>query len=118
MEDSEIIDNIKHKNTWFRGAFMLLFVMLYSVAEIVMLAVVVTQFVFSLFTRNPNSQLSRFGLQLSTYLFSIFRYLTFNTEQKPFPFDTWPTVGDAKILVSAADATEKTSADDAEQAKT
>lgn len=90
MSDSEIVDNIKQKTTWIRGLYMLLFVVLYSIAEIVMLAVIVLQFLFSLLTRRPNTELTRFGMQLSMYMFAVFRFLTFNSEDRPFPFDSWP----------------------------
>jgi len=98
MSDSEIVENIKQKGTWFRGAYMLLFVVLYSIAEIVMLAVVLLQFVFTLFTRRPNNELTRFGMQLSTYMYSVFRFLTFNTDDKPFPFASWPDTDGAGSL--------------------
>jgi len=106
MSDSEVVENIKQKKTWLRGVFMLLFVVLYSVAEIVMLAVVFLQFAFSLFTRNPNTQLTRFGMQLSTYMYSVFRFLTFNTETRPFPFEPWPQADSADQMLAEAEIVE------------
>lgn len=82
--------NEKTENIWMRGAFILLFGFIYSVAEVVMIAVVALQFVFILFTQNKNPKVLAFGADLSEYLYQIFRYLTFNTDNRPFPFTEWP----------------------------
>ena len=82
--------NEKTENIWMRGAFILLFGFIYSVAEVVMIAVVALQFVFILFTQNKNPKVLVFGADLSEYLYQIFRYLTFNTDNRPFPFTEWP----------------------------
>ena len=82
--------NEKTENIWMRGVFILLFGLIYSVAEVVMIAVVALQFVFILFTQNKNLKVLAFGADLSEYLYQIFRYLTFNTDNRPFPFTEWP----------------------------
>ena len=38
-----------------------------------------------------NQPLLNFGAQLSTFVYQIYHYLTFNTEQRPFPFSDWPS---------------------------
>jgi hypothetical protein len=49
------------------------------------------QFFSVLFTAETNKPLVTFGQSLATYTYQIVRYLTFNTEQRPFPFDLeWP----------------------------
>ncbi len=83
--------NLKAKSTWKRGLFMLLFLIIYSIAEMVIGLVVLIQFGFTLFNGKPNERLLVFGDELSLFLYQVFRYLTFNTEDKPFPFVAWPT---------------------------
>lgn len=82
---------LANKQTWLRGLYMLLFVVIYHVAEFVIGAVVILQFLFSLFTGQVNARLLQFGHSLSRYAYQILRYLTFNSEQMPFPFDDWPS---------------------------
>jgi hypothetical protein len=62
----------------------------FNVAEIITFAVVVFQFLASLFTGQPNDRLTRFGRNLARYLQQIAVYLTFGTEETPFPFAPWP----------------------------
>jgi hypothetical protein len=77
-----------------RGLNMLLFIviyaLLYSLAEIVLLAVVIAQFVIKLITGSVNQRLLDLGYGTSTYVYQIFLFLTFVSEERPFPFSPWP----------------------------
>ena len=55
----------------------------------VLLSVVVLQVVIKLLNGHDNNRLITFGNGLAVYVYNIFRYLTFNTEEKPFPFSSW-----------------------------
>ena len=81
----------KDKSTWIRGLFMLLFVAIYNIAAILIGAVAVLQFAWKLVTGETNPRLLSFGEDLSRYFYQILRFLTFNTETKPFPFEEWPS---------------------------
>lgn len=76
--------------TWTRGLFMLLFAVVFWVAEFLLLATAVFQFGFVLFTGRCNKRLLDFGEGLSRLFYEVVAYLTFNTEEKPFPFSDWP----------------------------
>ncbi len=91
-EGRSIIDNLKSRSTWLRLFFMFVVVLLYSVSRVVVGAVVALQFFWVLFTGETNKRLEQLGQALATYTYQIIRYLTFNTEERPFPFDAdWPT---------------------------
>jgi len=54
--------------------------------------VVVLQFFWLLFSGHTNKKLEHLGQALATYTYQIIRYLTYNTEERPYPFDAdWPT---------------------------
>ena len=85
-------ENLKKRSTWLRLFFMFVMVVLYSVSRVVVSVVVLLQFFWVLFTAETNKPLEKFGQSLATYTYQIIRYLTFNTEERPFPFDLdWPT---------------------------
>ena len=90
MTNEELKERLRDKVSWTRVLYMLLFAIIYNVAEIVLVVVVVSQLVFKFATGVPNEQLLVFGGQLSRYFYDIFRFLTFNQEQMPFPFSEWP----------------------------
>jgi hypothetical protein len=85
-------ENVKSGSTWMRLLFMIVVAFLYSVSRIVVGAVVVFQFFWVLFTGEKNAKLLTLGQSLSTYTYQAVGYLTFTTEERPFPFDAdWPT---------------------------
>jgi len=87
--------HLKSRSTWLRLVFMVIFYVLISVAAMVTTVVVVLGFFWLLFTGETNARLKSTGQGLATYLSQIIRYLTFNSDDKPFPFDMeWPS-GDA-----------------------
>lgn len=73
-----------------RALFVLLFALLYMVAEVVALVVVVIQFGFVLIGRARNPNLLAFSANLSEYIYRILRFVMFNSDDKPFPFADWP----------------------------
>ena len=74
---------------------MLLFLLIYGVAEILISAVVVLQFFFVLFSGEQNVRLREFGSSLSIFVYQIMSYWTYNSEEKPFPFGGWPSSDEA-----------------------
>lgn len=80
----------KPENIWMRGVYILLFSFIYSAAKVVLIAVVVLQFMFILFTQEKNEKVLAFGADLTEFLYQIFRYVTFNSDTRPFPFADWP----------------------------
>ncbi len=83
-------ENIKDQSTWMRGLYILLFAVIYSVTEIVIGLVVIIQFLFVLITRQANEKLLELGASLSTYIYQILSYVTFNSDERPFPFSDFP----------------------------
>lgn len=88
--DQDIRNNITEKKIWTRALYMLLFAVCYSIAEIILIAIIVFQFLLSLLTRQPNDRLLRLGQSLSTYVYQIMLFMTFNTEYMPYPLGAWP----------------------------
>jgi hypothetical protein len=84
-------ENFRRRSTWLRLLFMILFLVLWGISRVVVLAVVVLQFLWTLIGGNTNSRLAGLGQGLATYSYQIVMYLTFNTEEQPFPFSDWPT---------------------------
>jgi hypothetical protein len=78
------------RNLLVRGLFMLLIALAYHVSGTVMFIVTVIQFVMMLLNDKPNARLVSFGRSLGRYLQQIVNFLTFVTEEMPFPFSDWP----------------------------
>jgi hypothetical protein len=85
-----IKENVSRRSIWLRLVFMIVLCVAYGVAELITFAVVVFQFLASLFAGQPNDRLARFGRNLARYFQQIIVFMTFATEEKPFPFAPWP----------------------------
>jgi len=107
MSDNESIskesvkEHAKDVDTWVRGLFIIIFgVILYFVFGIIWL-LVVFQFITKVITGGLNKQLSDFSGGLTQYALQILLYITFQSEERPFPFSPWPSS-------NAADASKST----------
>jgi len=90
MKSKGFVDNFLTKATWVRGLYMVLFVVFYSITEILVTVVVVFQFLHVLLTGRQNERLLSFGNSLSIYVYEMMSFFTYNSEEKPFPFGEWP----------------------------
>ncbi|MDP2126937.1 MAG: DUF4389 domain-containing protein [Pseudohongiella sp.] len=86
----EIVNNLKKPSAWFRVLFMAGFVIALYVAGVILLVVMLAQIIFSLLTGEDNINLRRLGANLASYVTQILAFLTYNSEQKPFPFLPFP----------------------------
>ena len=87
---SGLRENLTRGSTWLRGLYMLLFAVLFNIAEIVLAAVAVFQFLAQLLTGGVNQRVQRFGDQLATYLRDMGAFLAYATAHKPWPIGPWP----------------------------
>ncbi|AYC33377.1 DUF4389 domain-containing protein [Pseudomonas cavernae] len=85
-EDNEL----QRESILLRILWMLIFVIIWQLAEVVLGAVVLLQLGYRLFYGAPNASLLSLGDSLSQYLAQIGRFGTFNSEEKPWPFADWP----------------------------
>jgi hypothetical protein len=93
---NDVKENLKSQATWKRGLYMLLYVIFYTIADIVLFAVIIFQFLLKLFTGETNVRLCKLGQGISTYIYQVLQYMNFNSEYQPYPFGAWPK-GEPKI---------------------
>lgn len=111
-KQGDIKHNLQAKSIWTRFLYMLLFVIFFGVTELVLTVVVIFQFLVS-FTGKSNNNLRVFGQSLAQYLYDVIRFLTYNTDDLPFPFADWPkaAVAAAKPAAKAVRSKKKTGDD-------
>lgn len=80
----------QHESIVLRIVWMVVFLVVWQVAEIVLAGVVLVQLGYRLFHGAPSLSLMSFGDSLSQFLAQIGRFGTFHTDQKPWPFADWP----------------------------
>ncbi|QEN46884.1 DUF4389 domain-containing protein [Pseudomonas protegens] len=80
----------KYESILLRVLWMLIFVLVWQVAQFLLGALVLVQLIYRLIYGAPNAGLMNFGDSLSQFLAQIGRFGSFHTEQKPWPFADWP----------------------------
>lgn len=90
----EIVDNLKQPSHWVRLPFMLAFgFVLYLIFVPVVLVVMAAQILFALLTGETNRNLRGLGAVVQQYVSQIVNYITYNSDQRPYPFSDFPIEG-------------------------
>lgn len=87
MDSAPITD--RARDLGLRFVAMVLFVVIVQAVELVLGLVILVQFLCDLFTGRTFGELRRMGAALGDYVRAILRFLTYDTEEKPFPFSPW-----------------------------
>lgn len=85
----QINENLKKVSTWKKIFFILVFAVIVGLVRILLWAVILLQIASALLTGSANKNILDFGRKLSAYLYHILLFLTFNSDQLPFPFSDW-----------------------------
>ena len=96
----------KYESIVLRILWMLVFALVWQVAQFLLGALVVVQLIYRLVYGAPNLGLMNFGDSLSQFLAQIGRFGTFHTDHKPGQFADWPAArapeGEAPHAVAPA----------------
>jgi hypothetical protein len=79
------------RNIWLRGLLMILMAIAFHIAGMLLAVGAVIQFVLALVSEGPNARLIGFGQSLGRYLGQVADFVSFATEEVPFPFSAWPS---------------------------
>jgi len=73
---------------WIRLVFMVVYSLIIEIIALPLILILIfLQFLFHLIAGSPNNQIKNITNWLIDFLKDSFEYLTYKTEQKPFPFD-------------------------------
>ncbi len=78
------------RNIWLRGLLMILMALAYQLGGTLLFFLAFIQFVLGLLNIDPNERLINLGRSLGRYQNQIATFVSFATEQVPFPFSDWP----------------------------
>jgi len=87
-------DNLTSEAFWLRLVFMLLNLVLVEIAASVMVLLVVGQFLYRLFYGASHVTILQFSNSLGRFILHSYRFLSYQTQTKPFPFSDWPEAED------------------------
>ncbi|MCL6414521.1 DUF4389 domain-containing protein [Aestuariirhabdus sp. Z084] len=88
--DESVKQHLKSESQWLRILFMLMFWVIMQVARLVVALVILVQLIFALITGSPNDNVLHFSKSLNCFIYQVLSFLTYNSDEKPFPFRDWP----------------------------
>lgn len=87
----DIVENLKQSSHWMRLPFMLAYgFVLYLIFVPVVIVMMVAQILFALITGESNRNLRGLGSVVQQYVSQIIDYITYNSNERPFPFSDFP----------------------------
>ena len=89
--EKEQIPVVSGKQIGIRLLYTILFLVIFGMVIFIVKFLVVFQFIYFFITRKPNESVRQFSNKISTYGYRIFRYITLNESQRPFPFTDLPS---------------------------
>lgn len=89
---NDIIRNFFSRALWLRILYMIVFYFVSKLVFMLIILITVIQSLSKLITGNVLEPVWKFSQSLNIYILQIMNFLTFHTEEKPFPFSNWPSV--------------------------
>ncbi|WP_138472131.1 DUF4389 domain-containing protein [Poseidonocella sp. HB161398] len=85
MQDSDK-DYLPRDGRFERIIYMIVFLLLFAIAETLLWAIVIAQILWMLFKGQPNDHVAEFGARLGVWLKRVALYQSGTTDEKPFPW--------------------------------
>ncbi len=90
MDTKKLKASLMVADRWIRLLFMVVFAIVNYLVQIASWLIAAAQFIITLVTGKPNKNLLNLGEGLSGFSFHILKYLMYVTDEKPYPFSSWP----------------------------
>ncbi|RLA07480.1 MAG: hypothetical protein DRQ51_05835 [Gammaproteobacteria bacterium] len=87
---SDIQKSLTNKDNWLRGFFMIMMAVFYKITGIIICIIAIFQFVLTIFGKNLNGNLKNFSSSLVSYVYKLLLFVTYLSDEKPYPFSKWP----------------------------
>jgi hypothetical protein len=81
--------NLSNASTWKRVLFIIIFWFIFNLVELLIGVLVFFQVLALLFGGERNGRVQDFSNQLSLFAYDVLQYVTFNRDERPFPFQDW-----------------------------
>lgn len=88
-EDSNDTDRTETRAIWMRGVWMVILLVLFSLAQTVLVVIALLQFGWMLFGKAHNRRIADFGASLAGWMAQNVRFQSGVSEEKPFPWSDW-----------------------------
>ena len=94
------VDKLQAKPNQLKNRLISMLVLAVSsgIAGSVLIALIIGQTLFRLFANESNESMKELANQLTDYIYKTLKYLSFNSEERPFPYQIWSEKKEDSII--------------------
>jgi hypothetical protein len=91
LNEEDLKNHVKDKDTWLRFIYLVVISIAFYLSIMLTFATAIFQFLARLFSGSSFTGMAEFGENLSIYHRQVTRFLTFASDERPFPFAPFPS---------------------------
>ena len=89
-----LTENIKEPSIWVNFFLKVIYLIFLNFIILFLGFVTLLQLLFSLWSKKPNNNLISFSKKLSIYIYQIINFITYSSDERPWPFNAFPDKAD------------------------
>ena len=89
-----LTENIKEPSIWVNFFLKIVYLVFLNFIVPFLGFITLLQLLFSIGSKKPNENLVTFSKKISSYIYQIINFITYSSDQRPWPFNSFPESSD------------------------
>ena len=89
-----LTENIKEPSIWVNFFLKVIYLVFLNFIVPFLGFITLLQLLFSIGSKKPNENLVSFSKKISSYIYQIINFITYSSDQRPWPFNSFPESSD------------------------
>ena len=94
IDTAVLTENIKEPSIWVNFFLKVIYLVFLNFIVPFLGFITLLQLLFSIVSKKPNENLVSFSKKISSYIYQIINFITYSSDQRPWPFNSFPESSD------------------------
>ena len=94
IDTAVLTENIKEPSSWVNFFLKVVYLVFLNFIVPFLGFITLLQLLFSIGSKKPNENLVSFSKKISSYIFQIINFITYSSDLRPWPFNSFPESSD------------------------
>ena len=94
IDTAVLTENIKEPSIWVNFFLKVIYLVFLNFIVPFLGFITLLQLLFSIGSKKPNENLVSFSKKISSYIYQIINFITYSSDQRPWPFNSFPESSD------------------------
>ena len=94
IDTAVLTENIKEPSIWVYFFLKVIYLVFLNFIVPFLGFITLLQLLFSIGSKKPNENLVSFSKKISSYIYQIINFITYSSDQRPWPFNSFPESSD------------------------